>query len=89
MYGLLCFDHSNAKRLQLWIWSILGEVRVGLQQHQRFEIRTCSQSCSDVKIKKKSYGPYDYETDDEEQPEEKVKSNNLDVKIEEKDTDNE
>ena len=29
-YGLLCFDHSNAKRLQLWIWSILGEVRVGL-----------------------------------------------------------
>ena len=43
---------------------------------------------NDVKIKEENYGPYDYETDDEELPE-KVKSNNLDVKIEEEDTDNE
>ena len=28
-YGLLCFDHSNAKRLQLWIWNtyIYWEIR--------------------------------------------------------------
>ena len=40
-----------------------------------------------MKIKKENYGSYDDETDNEELPE-KVKSN-LDVKIEEEDTDNE
>ena len=40
---------------------------------------------NDNKIKKENYGPYDEDTDGEEQPEE-VKSNNLDVKIEEEDT---
>ena len=42
---------------------------------------------NDVNIKKENYGSYDDETDNEELPE-KVKSN-LDVKIEEEDTDNE
>ena len=47
-----------------------------------------SQVESNDKIKKENYGPYYDDTDGEEQPEE-VKSNNLDVKIEEEDTDNE
>jgi len=48
-----------------------------------------SQVESNDKIKKENYGPYDEDTvNGEEQPEE-VKSNNLDVKIEEEDTDNE
>ena len=46
-----------------------------------------SQVESNDKIKKENYGSYDDETDNEELPE-KVKSN-LDVKIEEEDTDNE
>ena len=42
-----------------------------------------------MKIKKENYGPYDDDTVNGEKQPEEVKSNNLDVKIEEEDTDNE
>ena len=42
-----------------------------------------------MKIKKENYGPYDDDTVNGVEQLEEVKSNNLDVKIEEEDTDNE
>ena len=48
-----------------------------------------SQVESNDKIKKENYGPYDDDTVNGEEQLEEVKSNNLDVKIKEEDTDNE
>ena len=77
----------------VWLWDdgiIMKEIVVSLLEDTDDETDNDQPSqveSNDVKIKKENYGSYDDETDNEELPE-KVKSN-LDVKIEEEDTDNE
>ena len=81
-------DETDNEELPEKVKSIVG-VKTE-EEHTDYETDNDQPSqveSNDVNIKKENYGSYDDETDNEELPE-KVKSN-LDVKIEEEDTDNE